>query len=134
MTRAYDARVVALTVGQPLKWVDNLLSHHNVPGITRSRQGVQRQVSDLGLMAVELTRILTQDLGLSVARAADLARTALATRSGPDVRLSPSIGVTLVFHLSEIETRLRERVIEAVESVARIRRGRPYKTPAGAVY
>jgi len=134
LTRAYDARVVALTVGQPLKWVDNLLSHHNVPGITRSRQGVQRQVSDLGLMAVELTRILTQDLGLSVARAADLARTALATRSGPDVRLSPSIGVTLVFHLSEIETRLRERVIEAVESVARIRRGRPYKTPAGAVY
>ena len=132
MARSYDVRAVALTIGVSIKWVDNLLSHHQLPGITRSRQGVQRRVSDEGLVGIELTRLLTSGLGVSVGRAAELARTALASRSGSDVRVSPAIGMTLVFHLSEIETRLRERVIDALESVARIRRGRPSKASAGS--
>jgi hypothetical protein len=130
MARAYNARTIALTVGQPIKWVDNLLSHHALPGVTRSRQGVQRRVSDEGLLAVELTRILTLDLGVSISRAVELTRTALGSRQGTDVRLSPGSGVTLTLHASEIEERLRQRVIDAIESVARVRRGRPPKVRA----
>jgi len=130
MSRLYNARTIALTVGEPFKWIDNLLSHNALPGVISSRQGVQRRVNDEGLLAVEITRILTRDLGVSISRAVALTRTALGSRQGTEVRLSPASGVTLILHTAEIEERLRQRVIDAIEAAAHVRRGRPPKAKA----
>ena len=80
MARSYDVRTVALTLGVSSKWVDNLLSHHRVFGVSGGRQGVQRSVSPDGLLAIELTRQLAQELELPVHRAAALASDIVANR------------------------------------------------------
>lgn len=129
MARSYDARVIALTTGQTLKWVDNLLSHHQFPGVIQGRQGVQRRISDDGLLAIEMARMLTMDLGVPLARAAVLVRGAIASRDAREIRVAVGVGLTVVFELDAIERRLRERVTEALESVARVPRGRPPLAP-----
>ena len=130
MARTYSIDVIALAIGLSPKWVDNLLSHHTLPGAPRGRQGVQRRITEEGLLAIELTRLLARELGVSVSHSAELARRALESRSMSEATISTSSGLTLVFNLSAIESRLRARVLEAVESVARVPRGRPRKDGA----
>jgi hypothetical protein len=130
MPRTYSIDVIALAVGLAPKWVDNLLSHHAILGASRGRQGVQRRITDEGLLAIELTRLLSRELGVPVGRSAELARKALESRSTSEATVSTGSGVTLVFSLSAIEDRLRARLIEAVESVARVPRGRPRRNGA----
>jgi hypothetical protein len=130
MPRTYSIDVIALVIGSAPKWVDNLLSHHALPGASRGRQGVQRRITDEGLLAIELTRLLACELAVPLGRSAELARRVLASRSASEVTISTGSGLTLVFSLSAIENRLRARVLEAVESVARVPRGRPRKDGA----
>jgi hypothetical protein len=80
------------------------------------------------LLAIELTRVLARELRVPIGRAAGLARRALESRSSSDGRVSTDSGLTLVFNLTAIEHRLRARMLDAVESVARVARGRPRKT------
>ena|SRR6266850_3956914 len=124
MSRSYDARIVALTIGQSHKWVDNLLSHHHLPSISKGRQGLQRTISDDGLLAIEVARVLTVELGVSLARAAELTRIAFAARSGHEMRVAADSGLVLSFELGTIERRLRGRMTEVMESVGHVRRGR----------
>ena len=79
-------------------------------------------MSDLGLRVLELVRIATQELGLPIARAVEIASSActqdgarFVTRSGAEVR----------FAMQLIEQRLRERLVDAIEATPRLRRGRP---------
>ncbi|MEX2179682.1 MAG: hypothetical protein WD801_13280, partial [Gemmatimonadaceae bacterium] len=118
-------KTVALTVGAPHKWIDNLLSHHRIPGVSGGRQGVDRRITQDGLLAVEVTRMLATELGLPVHRAVALAAVAIETRSEHAMRVETVSGVVLELPVQAIEARLRERLIEAAESVARPRRGRP---------
>lgn len=128
MARTYSIKAIALTIGMTPKWIDNLLSHHVVPGATRGRQGIQRRITDEGLLAIELTRVLARELRVPLGRSVDLARRALESRSSSDGRVSIDSGLILVFNLTAIEHRLRARMLDAVESVARVARGRPRKT------
>lgn len=128
MARAYNARLVALTIGVPDKWLDNLLSHHDLPGVTRSRQGVERRISDEGLLAIELCRILAKELGIPVTQAAVIVRSSLPRRESAELRFTTASGVQLLLPVASIEHRLRERTLEAVEAVARIPRGRPRRS------
>lgn len=132
MARSYSAKLIALTLRVPLKWVDNLLSHHALPGVFRSRQGVERRVTDDGLLAIEATRMLTADLGLPLGRAAAVARSAVESRVDSQMQYVTPSGVTVVFPLTVLESRLRERVVEAVETIGRIPRGRPPREISGA--
>jgi hypothetical protein len=125
MARVYNARLSALTLGVPLKWVDNLLSHRAIPGVSRSRQGVERRISDAGLVAIEIVRLLTTELGIPLGRAAEIARGAVESRSGLEMQFTTPSGVTLRLPIGEIERRVRDRVLNAVEEVARVPRGRP---------
>ena len=127
MHRSYDIGLVALAVGMRSKWVDNLLSHHELPGVSRSRQGVQRRITDDGLLAIELVRMFAADLDMSVAKATLLARAALDARSENGATLRTPSGIALSLDLDAIERRLTERVVDAVDSVARVPRGRPAK-------
>lgn len=132
MARAYDARSVALAIDAPAKWLDNLLSHNALPGVTGGRQGVQRHISYDGLLAIAVTRLLLVDLGLPTRRAAVLAVQAVQRRGEHKMDIHTAGGLTIALPLEEIEARLRERLFEAAESVPRIRRGRPPGRAAGA--
>src|SRR5712691_8853080 len=125
MSRLYNSRLVALTTGLNEKWLDNLLSHFAVPGVTSGRQGVRRDINDDGLLAIEVIRVLVQTLGASLENAVDLSRRAILFRSQLEARVSAGPDLTLVLNLDSIEQRLREQMVHAVESMAQVRRGRP---------
>ncbi len=125
MPRAYSVRLVSLTLSTPLKWLDNLLSHHDLPGVVGGRQGVERQISGEGLLAIEMSRLLTSDLGVPVSRAVALVNFALANRVANRLTCELDSGVTLAFDAERIERRLRQRMTEAVESLGHVKRGRP---------
>lgn len=125
MHRTYNTKLIALTIAVSPKWVDNLLSHHALPGVSRTKQGVERQVTDDGLLAIEMTRMLARELGVPLSRAAAIARIAIASRSESPLRFVTESGIAVVFPLAAIELRLRGRMIEAVEAIGRVPRGRP---------
>jgi hypothetical protein len=125
LARTYSARLVALTLGVPTKWVDNLLSHHEVPGVSRVRQGVERRITDVGFLAIEATRLLATELGVPLASAVAIARAAVVARSKTGMRFVTMSDVVVSFPVEAIEQGLRERVVAAVESLGRRPRGRP---------
>lgn len=125
MMLAYDTRIIALTLGVPRKWVDNMLSHFILPGVSRSKQGVERRVSDKGLLALAVSRVLMADLGMSARRAVRTTETLFNLRSGDAAQLRTAHGVLLEVNFTNLEKRLNSRIIDAVEAVPRIRRGRP---------
>jgi hypothetical protein len=113
----------------PIKWVDNLLSQHELPGVERSRQGIERRISDSGLLAIELVRVLSREAGMTVADAVRIARQVLAVPRGRDVSLALAIGVELRIHATTLEERLRQRLADAIDAAPRVRRGRPVLDP-----
>jgi hypothetical protein len=122
VARAYSVRIAAVALDVSPKWVDNVLSQHEVPGVVSSRQGVERSISDLGIRALELIRIGSQELGMSVARSVEVA---IATASAPDARFATRSGAEIRFELDVIDRRLRERLVDAIEATPRLARGRP---------
>jgi hypothetical protein len=108
--------------------LDNLLSHFDLPGLERGRQGRERRISEVGLLAIEIVRLLSFELSVPMARATQLAATALRTRDGERSTVTTPSGVVVVLPIADIERGLRNRVVEAVETAAEIRRGRPAST------
>ena len=127
MARSYSVRLAALTTGVDSKWIDNLVSRHDLPGISRLRRGVERRISDDGLLAIELVRILNLELGVSTTAAVSIAATMMAPHTGGQFRTAS--GLTVQLPLGELEARLRARLGEALEFVARVPRGRPRSNP-----
>ena len=86
LARSYDVAAAALTLDVPLKWVDNLLSRHRIPGVEQSRQGVTRRLSQHAITSIALVWILCEELGLPVGKAVHLA-----------VRMTTTEDATLTF-------------------------------------
>ena len=124
MARSYSVRTIALTLGVPAKWIDNVLSHHEVPGISSAHQGIEREISDLGVRVLEVLRVLNHDLGIPLPRAATIASGIVG---GSDAKFVSPSGAEIRFSLEAIDRRLRERLIDAIEATPRMRRGRPPK-------
>ena len=78
MARLYHVDIARHVASADHKWVDNLLSHHAIPGVEGGRQGSARRISAEGIEYIALVRLLTQDLELSVARAVRFADRLLA--------------------------------------------------------
>ena len=125
MSRSYTARVTALVVGVQPKWLDNLLSRHALPGVSRSRQGVERRISDEGMLAVELCRIFNLELGVSLRQAAEIATQGLRSATDSEWRYTTSSGLVLSLPIPATRARLRDRMVDAIEIVAAASRGRP---------
>jgi hypothetical protein len=106
------------------KWLDNLLSRHSLPGVDRDRQGVERRISDEGMLAVELCRILNLELGVSLSQAAEIATHCLRTATDSELSYTTPSGMTLSLSVGSTRARLRERTMEAVEMVGATPRGR----------
>jgi hypothetical protein len=121
---SYTVKMAALATGVQQKWLDNLLSHHSLPGVSGGRQGLERSISIQGILGIELVRLATLDLGIPIARAVAIATELLSSGSrGRTIRTAS--GVQLRFPIEEIERRLRERLVEAVEAAPSLPRGRP---------
>ena len=98
-----------------------MLFQHDIPGVASSRQGVERSISDLGIRILEYIRISSQELGIPVSRAVEIA--VASTTAG--ARFVSASGAELRFPTEQIEQRLRERLVDAIEATPRIPRGRP---------
>ena len=125
MLRSYTVRLVALTLDCDPKWIDNLLSHHAVPGVHRGRRGVERRVSDDAIVVIEAARILSSELGVPLSKAIALAVAASRQRGTSPHGVVSTSGISIVLPFADIEARLRHRIVDAVEALGRIRRGRP---------
>ena len=122
MARSYSVRIAAVALGVPAKWVDNVLSQHDIPGVISSRQGVERSISDLGIRVLEIIRIGSHELRIPVSRSVEIA---VSTAAAADGRFVTASGAELRFAIDAIDRRLRERLIDAIEATPRLARGRP---------
>lgn len=125
MARAYSVRTTALALGVPPKWVDNVLSHYDIPGVASQRQGIEREVGDLGVLVLELIRVLNYELGIPIPRAVIIA---IGIAADANARFVSPSGAEIRFSRTAIEVRLREQLIDAIEATPRMRRGRPPKS------
>jgi hypothetical protein len=123
MSRSYHVEIARFAADADQKWVDNLLSRFDVPGVDSSKQGLSRRISDVGIYHIALIRELTAELDVSTARAVTLAGQLLTVPGGVFV----ADDIELVFDRPSFERRIDERVADAVESIAPARRGRPPK-------
>lgn len=124
MARVYHIDIARFAADADLKWVDNLLSHFDIPGIESARQGLARRISTSGVYHIALIRLLSRDAGMTMANAVALG-VRLLTTNEDQVAIGP--GLELRFERSAFERRIDSAIAEAVESVSPARRGRPPK-------
>ena len=127
MPRAYTVATAALALEMPCKWVDNILSHHTVPGIEQQRQGVARKLSIDGLLVLALTAFLIQELGAPAPKSIGIAEELLRNEG----RYQSPRGLSLILDLSAFQASLLERLENAVEMAPAPRRGRPAANKTG---
>jgi hypothetical protein len=127
VTRAYTVPVAAIALSIGAKWLDNVLSHHQVPGVERSRQGVARRLTPLGLKTLAVTILLMSKLHVPTARALDLARSLI----GNGGRFLVVEGLVLEIDLKALEDTLHERLEYALEAAPVLKRGRPATSKTG---
>ena len=118
--RLYSVAVCSLVVNAPAKWMDNLLSQHDIPGVAHRDRGLPRGVSWHALVRIGLIRILSHELGCSVRDAVALAERLM---DRPEMEIVDVIAIR--FDRSLLEVRLQERLNYALETAPRPRRGRP---------
>jgi hypothetical protein len=111
----------------PIKWLDNILSHHRVSGVVQERQGISRRLTVEGLLVLALVVLLIQELGLPAPRAIGIAED-LANKEG---RYFTRQGLGLAIDLASFRARLLERLENAVEVAPIPRRGRPPENKTG---
>jgi hypothetical protein len=122
VSRSYHVDIAQHAAGADQKWVDNLLSHFDIPGTDGGRQGVARRLSLQGIRHVALVRLLTRELGLSSDTAVSLSGRLLTTDA---THVGFSSGLSLHLDRRTFEAHVDAAVAIAVESVAPARRGRP---------
>lgn len=122
MARFYHVDIAVFAAESDRKWVDNLLSHFDVPGVESAKQGVARRVSADGVYHIVLIRRLSLAVGLSLERAVALAQRLLRADASP-----VSLGHALELRIDRqaFHREVDDRIALAVEAVVPRRRGRP---------
>jgi hypothetical protein len=118
---SYHIDIACFVADVERKWIDNFLSRVDVAGAESSGHGVVRRLTIGAVRQIALTRLLVQDLGLSIERAASLAGALIA--KGGEVR-GPA-GLTVRIDLVAFEAGIDRRLADGVEAVVLARRGRP---------
>lgn len=120
--RSYHIDVLAHAADADIKWVDNVLSRFDVPGVIGHGRGSARRISTTGINHVALTWRLVRRLELRADVGLRLARALLSQR---DSSLDLGEGIELRFDRSGFLADMDRRIAEAVEIVVPARRGRP---------
>jgi hypothetical protein len=127
VARAYTVGTVALALGTPVKWVDNALSHHSIPGVTQERQGIARHVSLEGVLHLAIGMLLIQELSITLSTALRLA-SAITSQDGQYLTAG---GLSLRLDLPRFKANIERRLAQAVEIAPVPRRGRPPSSKTG---
>jgi len=122
--RAYTVATVAVALSVKGKWIDNVLSHHRVPGVVQSRQGVSRRLTSEAVAVLAIALLLSRSLDITAPRALEIAGD-LVRSGGPSPRYDLAGKGELLLNLADIEADLADRLAQAVESAPIPRRGRP---------
>jgi hypothetical protein len=117
---------VALALGTDTKWIDNVLSHHSLPGIAQERQGVLRRVSLEGVLQLAVGMVLIHELSVPAATAFRL-----AAAIGQEGHYRTPGGLNLQLDLTSFLADLENRLARAVEIAPVPRRGRPPSSKTG---
>lgn len=118
----YNTATTATALEVPPKWLDNLLSHNKIDGVTSKRQGVARRLSLSAVERVAIVRDLSFTLGLSAVAALRVAEH-LLQEPGRSYAISPS--VTLSLDVAALSREIAGRLAHAVEVAPHPLRGRP---------
>lgn len=121
--RAYTVAAAAFALRVPVKFVDNMLTHHHVAGVIKSRQGIARRLSPGAILALEITLRLNRSLAIPLGKALELANTMVQTDQRGVVHLPHHL--SLRADLVTIEADLDDLLGQAVEVAPTPRRGRP---------
>ena len=118
--RAFDVTAAAIALEVTPKWLDNLLSHHQIPGVMGGRQGVRRRLQPQAVLLIAVVIRLCRELGMPVHRA-------LGTAEGliEQGRVVGRDGLELRMDVTRLGWELDARLAEAAESATLRRRGRP---------
>lgn len=122
MARHYHVDIAAHVANADRKWVDNLLSRFDVPGVDTARQGIARRISPSGIHYIALVRRLTLELSVSAERAVSLTATLLRSDAG---QAAVSRVLTIQLDRHRFAQEIDQRLADAVESIVPARRGRP---------
>src|SRR6476661_2626187 len=112
MARHYHIDIAVFAADSDRKWVDNLLSHFDVPGVDTAKQGVARHFSQPAIYHVALTRRLWLEAGMSVEAALLAARRLLSDPAG---RLLLARDIELSLDRDAFRAEIDGRIAEAVE-------------------
>jgi len=118
----YHVDIARFAAEADQKWVDNLLSHFDIPGVENSRQGMARRISADAIHHIALVRILNRELGIPTAKAVLLA-TDLLSSPGAHVAIQHTVEISV--DTARFRRHVDAAIAEAVESIAPPRRGRP---------
>jgi hypothetical protein len=124
LARAYTVAAVAVTLKVSRKWLDNVLSHHRIPGVVQGTQGVSRRLTPQAIVLLELAVGMTNALGSPMGRALSLAG-ALVQKGGGTATLDLGSSLQVSVDLERMTQELYARLAEAVEVTPVRRRGRP---------
>jgi hypothetical protein len=124
--RAFNLSTVAHTLGVSERWLDNVLSHHDLVGVERERQGVSRRLSPETVTALHIANHLISSLGATTGRALGIAEELTANGVAD---LAP--GITITVDRDSTNATLNARVLEAVQVAPPKARGRPPKRRPG---
>lgn len=126
MARFYHVDIAQFAADADAKWIDNLLSHFDVPGVEARRQGVARRISEDGIFHIVLVRRLTRELAVPNERAVAIATRLLSAAGESDYLVG---GLSLRLDRGYFEREVAARIAIAVESIVPARRGRPPQRP-----
>jgi len=121
---AYTVAATAVTLEMPAKWVDNVLSHYRLPGVSRGRQGVARRLAPQAILALDIALRISGALRVPISRALELSERLLKHEAGT-ATVDMGHGISLSLDLGEVRRDLLERLAHAVEVAPSPRRGRP---------
>lgn len=122
--RAYTVAATAVALGVSSKWVDNVLSHHRVPGVEQAKQGVTRRVTPSALLTLDIGLRLVRALGLPLPQALETSRRLIDAGEG-GIALSGAKSIQITADVTALTNDLNARLERAVEMSPTPRRGRP---------
>lgn len=121
----YNTATSATAIGVTTKWLDNLLSHHDIPGVQSEAQGVSRRLSLAAVTQIALAKDLIDLMSLPVPGALRIAADLLDDPSGGRFGAVPALRITL--DLNQFQSAVLANLANAVELAPTRRRGRPPK-------
>ena len=117
--RAYTVATVAVALHVNPKWVDNVLSHHIVRGVTQSRQGIARSLTEEAVSVLEIALRLSKAFGIPIGQGLEIAQSLIVDGECRDDSCA------LTVDASAIRRHVAARLADAVEYAPIPRRGRP---------